>query len=75
VESLEELDAWARLIPLGRKGIDVECGHAAVFLSSSLSSYVTGVVLPVDGGTGAAGGWMRAKTGGWTLIDGSQLAQ
>lgn len=63
-------DAMNRLIPLGREGVDSECGDAAVFLCSSLASYVTGVVLPVDGGTWAAGGWVRGRNGKWTLNEG-----
>jgi NAD(P)-dependent dehydrogenase (short-subunit alcohol dehydrogenase family) len=63
-------DAMNRLIPLGREGLDRECGDAAVFLCSSLASYVTGVVLPVDGGTWAAGGWVRGRDGKWTLNEG-----
>lgn len=66
----EERDAMNRLIPLGREGIDTECGDAAVFLCSALSSYLTGVVLPVDGGTVAAGGWVRGSNGKWTLNEG-----
>ncbi|WP_421837623.1 SDR family NAD(P)-dependent oxidoreductase [Novosphingobium sp.] len=65
--SPEEIDAMNRLIPLGREGVDSECGDAAIFLCSSQSSYVTGVVLPVDGGTAAAGGWVRGRNGKWTL--------
>lgn len=68
--SEHEVDAMNRLIPLGREGIDQECGDAAVFLCSSLASYVTGVVLPVDGGTWAAGGWVRGRNGKWTLNEG-----
>lgn len=68
--SLDEVDAMNRLIPLGREGSDGECGDAAVFLCSSLASYITGVVLPVDGGTAAAGGWVRGRDGKWTLNEG-----
>lgn len=68
--SLEEADAMQRLIPLGREGVDTECGDAAVFLCSSLASYVTGIVMPVDGGTSAAGGWVRGRNGKWTLNEG-----
>lgn len=66
----EEVDAMNRLIPLGREGVDTECGDAAVFLCSALASYVTGVTLPVDGGTWAAGGWVRGRNGKWTLNEG-----
>ena len=37
-------------IPLGRYGDPNEFGQAAAFLLSPLASYVTGVMLPVDGG-------------------------
>lgn len=63
-------DAMNRLIPLGREGVDSECGDAAVFLCSNMASYVTGVVLPVDGGTRAAGGWVRGRNRKWTLNEG-----
>jgi len=59
--------ATARRIPLGRAGIDAECGNVAVFLSSRMSDYVTGTVIPVDGGTWASSGWLRNKAGQWTL--------
>lgn len=63
----EQEAATARRIPLGRAGIDSECGYAAVFLSSSMSSYVTGTVIPVDGGSWASSGWLRNRAGKWTL--------
>ena len=38
------------MIPLSRYGNEGELDSAAIFLASPSSSYVTGVVLPVDGG-------------------------
>jgi NAD(P)-dependent dehydrogenase (short-subunit alcohol dehydrogenase family) len=66
----ETVDAMNRLIPLGREGIDMECGDAAVFLSSAMASYITGVLLPVDGGTWGSSGWVRGRDGKWTLNEG-----
>lgn len=65
-----QADAWARLIPLGREGVDIECGNLAVFLAAPASAYVTGAVIPIDGGTWASSGWFRNQAGKWTLIDG-----
>ncbi len=63
-------DAMNRLIPLGREGVDRECGDAALFLCSSMASYITGTLLPVDGGTWASSGWVRGADGRWTLNEG-----
>jgi len=69
VQQTPEQDAaYARLIPLGYEGDEAECGWTAVFLASKLSRYVTGVTLPVDGGTWASGGWLKTNDGqSWEL--------
>jgi 3-oxoacyl-[acyl-carrier protein] reductase len=59
---------WADIVPLGRPGEPADVAGAVVFLVSDLARYVTGVTLPVDGGTHAAGGWYRDADGdGWVL--------
>ena len=37
-------------IPMGRWGQPADLAGTTVFLASSASNYVTGVVIPVDGG-------------------------
>lgn len=66
----ETVDAMNRLIPLGREGDIDECGDAALFLASDMASYVTGTILPVDGGTWGSSGWVRGRDGEWTLNEG-----
>ena len=36
--------------PIGRLGRPDEIAHAALFLASEESSFVTGIAMPVDGG-------------------------
>lgn len=62
-------NSTARRIPLGRAGIDTECGQAALFLASPMSSYITGVILTVDGGAWASSGWVRDRQGKWGLAE------
>ncbi|WP_395447819.1 SDR family NAD(P)-dependent oxidoreductase [Aminobacter sp. UC22_36] len=45
-----------RRTPLGRLALPEEIAQAAVFLLSDWASYITGTVLPVDGGWSAFGG-------------------
>lgn len=56
-------------LPLGRFGQPDDYGDAVLFLASDLSRFVTGHVLPVDGGTTAASGWyLRADGRSWTNL-------
>ena len=51
VLNTESFQEFARVhVPMGRYGNEGELNAAAVFLASDEASYVTGVVLPVDGG-------------------------
>lgn len=48
--SLEQRDSILHTVPIARFGKPIEVANAALFLASELSSYITGTVLPVDGG-------------------------
>lgn len=45
--------ARATRVPLGHQGSAWDVAHAALFLASDEAKFITGVVLPVDGGQGA----------------------
>ena len=54
-------------VPLGRFGEPDDYAQVALFLASDKARFVTGHVIPVDGGTTAASGWyLRADGRGWT---------
>jgi NAD(P)-dependent dehydrogenase (short-subunit alcohol dehydrogenase family) len=46
----EALPGFAAMHPLGRNGQAVDVAEAILFLASDNASWITGVVLPVDGG-------------------------
>ena len=48
-------DAVAKSVPLGREGTKEDIAQMALFLSSSAAGYITGTVIPVDGGWSLAG--------------------
>jgi len=48
-------DALAKTVPLGRLGQVEDCADVALFLASDAARYVSGAVLPVDGGWSLAG--------------------
>lgn len=45
--------ARAHIVPLGHQGTAWDVAHAALFLASDEAAFITGVVLPVDGGQSA----------------------
>ena len=42
---------FRKMIPTGRLGTADELASAVVFLASDESSFITGIDLPIDGGT------------------------
>ena len=57
--------AYQTYIPTGGPGRVEDCGRVAAFLASDLAGYVTGALIPVDGGTWASSGWIRLPDQGW----------
>lgn len=49
-------------VPMGRPGVPRDVASVALFLASDMSAFVTGVVLPVDGGFMAAGSFGKGTT-------------
>ncbi|MFC4452578.1 SDR family oxidoreductase [Deinococcus sonorensis] len=47
---------FTRTVPLGRFGVPQDIANAALFLVSDAASYITGAILPVDGGQNMLGG-------------------
>jgi NAD(P)-dependent dehydrogenase (short-subunit alcohol dehydrogenase family) len=50
VLSPAEMTSFASTFPMGRMGLPQELAYAALFLASDESSFVTGAMIPVDGG-------------------------
>jgi NAD(P)-dependent dehydrogenase (short-subunit alcohol dehydrogenase family) len=60
-------DRWPIWVPVGRVGLPADNADVVLFLASDLSRFVTGHVIPTDGGTVVAGGWFRTvEKGRWT---------
>jgi len=62
----EHLPRW---FPIGRFGEPSDCAGAALFLASgTLSGWVSGTTIHVDGGALAAGSWLRMADDRWTHL-------
>lgn len=48
--SADDMENEGKKIPWGRLGVPADIGKAATYLCSDAADYVTGVILPVDGG-------------------------
>ncbi|MFQ5443521.1 MAG: SDR family oxidoreductase, partial [Nitrospinales bacterium] len=49
-ENKELMAEWIKGYPIGRFGAPEDVAHACLYLASDESSFVTGAILPVDGG-------------------------
>lgn len=62
-EFLAEFEA---VVPLGATGTPDDVANACLFLASPLASYITGVVLPVDGGWSTSKSYSYRATSAYT---------
>jgi 3-oxoacyl-[acyl-carrier protein] reductase len=46
----DQRNSMVKLVPLGRIGQPQDVANAVLFLASPLADYITGQVIPVDGG-------------------------
>jgi len=61
-----ERHKWPLWAPVGRSGTGADQADVVAFLASGDARFVTGCVIPTDGGSVAAGGWFRsARAGRW----------
>jgi NAD(P)-dependent dehydrogenase (short-subunit alcohol dehydrogenase family) len=56
-------------IPLGRWGTALDIANAALFLASDEAAYITGVILPVDGGYSIGFSGMGAERPGLATVE------
>jgi NAD(P)-dependent dehydrogenase (short-subunit alcohol dehydrogenase family) len=57
----EAMQRAGEAVPIGRLGTTDDIANAALFLSSPLASYVSGIVMPVDGGWSLSGAGLNTR--------------
>jgi NAD(P)-dependent dehydrogenase (short-subunit alcohol dehydrogenase family) len=56
-------------VPLRRMGKPEDVGEVVAFLCSPMASYLTGITIPIDGGTAAVAGFTRSSADGhWAVL-------
>lgn len=55
----DALERRRQMVPMQVEGTAWDVGHAAVFLASDESRWITGLMLPIDGGLAAIRAWPR----------------
>jgi 3-oxoacyl-[acyl-carrier protein] reductase len=54
-------DEYSRMLPLKHRGEELDVANAAAFLASDLARFITGVILPVNGGGACIPKWLHAQ--------------
>ncbi|WP_139415345.1 SDR family oxidoreductase [Agromyces laixinhei] len=58
---LRTAPVWSRRVALARVADPDDIAHVVLFVASPDAAYVTGSVIPVDGGTSASNGTPRPR--------------
>ena len=60
--SLKSLsDEYSRMLPLKHRGEELDVANAVAFLASDLARFITGVILPVNGGGACIPTWLQTQ--------------
>jgi 3-oxoacyl-[acyl-carrier protein] reductase len=54
-------DEYSRMLPLKHRGEEADIANAAAFLASDLAKFITGAIIPVNGGGACIPKWLQAQ--------------